>query len=201
MARSPSTDSIAISIGQFMGKIKERVSNSILHGPPTDDDFLRWQQQVDLYIRHLRQVEGRLNARESRIRSVPRDQRFREQQSIDDSRDSVARAGRRAFEARLYLWQLTKGIPVPPDVKLINESFDHIDDMLKEYAELEKLFEQMKTEGIADAAQTQQLMQSIKQDVAKYEKLNVPEASLTDSLLVISMLLRILILSWQHRKD
>ena len=126
MARSPSTDSIAISIGQFMGKIKERVSNSILHGPPTDDDFLHWQQQVDLYIRHLRQVEGRLDARESRIHSVPRDQRFREQQSIDDSRNSMARAGRRAFEARLYLWQLTKGIPIPPDVNLINESLSLI---------------------------------------------------------------------------
>ena len=56
MARSPSTDSIAISIGQFMGKIKERVSNSILHGPPSNDDFLQWQQQVDRYVRHLRQI-------------------------------------------------------------------------------------------------------------------------------------------------
>ena len=201
MARSPSTDSIAISIGHFMDKIKDRVKNSLVYGKPTNDDFLHWQRQVDLYVRHLRRVDNMLDARQSRIRSVPRDQRFREQQSIDDSRDSMIRAGRRAFEARLCLWQLAKGLPIPPDVKLINESFDHIDDILKEYAELEKLFEQMKADGVGDAAETQQLMMSIKQDVAKYEKIDVPEVPLTDSLLVISMLLRILLLKWQARKD
>lgn len=200
MAGGATSSTIYIQLEQLLGKINNRLTTSFaapqsiaqheMANNPLIQELSNWQTQIQLFLKRLQQIEGSLHGREQAIRGVPREQRFRERQSIGSGRDSLARTQALAAKTRARLMQLIKRTLVPGGAEAINKGADLIDDALKEFAELEKLVEQSSRTGNL-SQQELVTIQSVMRDSGPQIQAHKVQPGGADWLLILSVMLRV----------
>ena len=209
MAKSASLTSISIQLQQLLRTINTRLIAAIaspqvvkpheVATSPRVQELENWGRQIDLYLKRFRQIQGNLDRRASQIRSVPRDQRFRERQSINGRQDALDQALAIALEAKARLKDLLMRTLLPDGVQGTNMFFDQVDDAIKEYKEISEAIEKAKLANKLSQTEAVAMQSVISKDTAIVQNPAAPQGSLEGTMLTLSMLLRLLIMSIKSR--
>lgn len=208
MAKSASLTSISIQLQQLLHAINTRLLAAAAAPDAVEPheiatsrlvlELENWGRQIDLYLKRLRQIQGNLDVRASQIRSVPRDQRFRERQSIGGRQDAHDRTLAIALEAKARLKDLFMKTILPGDVELTNKAFDQIDDTIKEFKELSEAIDKAQLAKKLSQSEAVTMKSVISKDMAVVQN-PATQMPIADPLLTLSLVARLFVLYLKSR--
>ena len=208
MANAASINSIAIQLQQLLRTINTRLLSAIaspgavkpheIATSPKVQELENWGRQIDLYLKRLQQIEGHLDLRASRIRGVPRTDRFRENQSIGDKRDALNQALSLALEAKSRLKDLFMRTILPGDIQATNMIFDQVDDAIKEFKELSEAIDKAKLAKKLSQSEAVTMKSVMSKDFAVVQN-PATQMPIADPLLTLSLVARLLALYLRSR--
>jgi hypothetical protein len=200
MSGAATSSMISVQLQQILKKINDRLLSSLaapqsvaqheMAGNPLVRELSSWQKQIELFQKRLGQIDSGLHGRAQAVHSLPRDQRFRERQSIGSGRDSLAEAQALAATTRERLMQLIRRTLVPGGVEAVNKGTGLVDDALKEFAELEKLVEQSARSGGLSQQELQTIQTVLRESGPQIQSHKVQPGG-ADWLLLVTVMLRV----------
>ena len=200
MATGAELNRIALSLGMLQQQIKRESLRLIAEGsrPAIDDPgyqgffnkLNQWSSQLDLITKRLRSIERDLAFKREQAKGVPRQHRFRAQQSISDHERHLREIARHASRAAAYLTRIYQMALTPTGIDINKGVFqlaEHTLDEFKAFAELERLSAQ-QTSATATAAVSK----------ARHE-LHAPRANTPDALMGLVLVVQLLRIWWLER--